>query len=219
MLAAIAELPEALRHEALTHPAWAPARISSYERLEFLGDAVLGAIITEELCRRFPDWSEGDLAKLKARVVSRDTCAEVAQQHGFPTLMIESVDLDDDRPMAEDLQDRRNVRAALTESLTGAIFQHAGYDAAKTFVLEVFAGHIEGGDENRRDWKSELQEWAQQRGASVSYRMIGVDGPDHDRQFTMEVGVSEVNETARGNGTSKKAAEQEAARQLLSIVS
>ncbi|MDP4620800.1 MAG: putative dsRNA-binding protein [Thermoleophilia bacterium] len=207
-------LDPALRLEALTHREWAPRRSGSYERLEFLGDAVLGVIVTAELFTRYPDSQEGDLTRMRQRVVSRDACAVVAVECGLPDAMVAAA------PPARDADARalagsRNVMAALAESVIGAGWLGPGPAATTSAVLGSFASVIDLAPDHLLDPKSDLQEMVQGAGHDRAiYEITGQDGPPQDRTFHARVTVA-GREVGRGSGRSKQAAEQAAAQAAL----
>jgi chromosome segregation protein len=209
-----------MRRRALTHPAVASAPGESFERLEYLGDAALGLAIAAELMEQFPDSAEGHLSQLRAAVVSREPCAIVAAEQGLGEAMIDEAQAAGegiDVQVVRDLASHQRVLAALTESVIGAAFVELGYDVVAPVVVASFADRIGHARDNRIDYKSDLQELAQRRGEPVEYRVVSVEGPDHDRMFTMQVvlGETEVGLEAVGVGRTKKSAEQLAAGRLL----
>jgi ribonuclease III len=206
------------RTRALTHPAWVDDPRESFERLEFLGDAVLGTIVSAELYRRFPDAAEGDLSKIRAATVSREACAEVARATDLGRVFIAAAPGSADRALVQDLAGHSRVLAGLVESVIGAAFLECGYDVVASIVLAIFADRIGHAVDNRTDAKSELQELAQSRGEAVEYRVVSVSGPDHDRRFTMAVRLERCGLEATGEGRSKKQAAQSAAARLLESV-
>lgn len=208
-------LPDDVRRHALTHPAWALSHNDSFERLEFLGDAVLGMAISAELFRLFPDQEEGVLSQMKAAVVSGESCAVVAGNLGLPQVMIDAAPEGADMALVRSLSQSTRVRAALTESLIGASFLSLGYDVTQAAIVASFTDRIGHARDNRGDAKSELQELAQRRGALVEYELIAAEGPDHDRSFTMRVSITGSDDSAIGTGRSKKVAGQHAAEELL----
>ena len=196
---------------ALTHASVSDTRMVSNERLEFLGDAVLGQVICEHLYRRYPDRLEGDLTKLKSHLVSREMCAQIVREAGFHRLM--SIG----KGMVSVEQLPKSVLAGLFESLVGAIYLDGGSDAACAFVLRHLEPHIErtlqlGHQEN---YKSVLQQLAQQSGlGSPTYSVIAERGPDHEKNFEIRAQIGERLFTSCW-GMSKKAAEQGAALHAL----
>jgi ribonuclease-3 len=208
-------LPPSLRLHALTHPAWAHTHNESFERLEFLGDSVLGCMVTVEIFTRYPDLSEGDMSKVRAATVSREACAEVGLAAGLGEALRVAAPQHADAALVASLGLQSRVVAALTESVIGAAFLEFGYDAVNEVVVASFADRIGHALDNRNDAKSQLQELAQGRGDSVEYRVVSVDGPDHDRRFTMVARLERSGLEATGSGRSKKAAAQVAAGSLL----
>jgi ribonuclease III len=189
-------------------------RSRSYERLEFLGDSVLGLAIARELYERFPDYPEGQLAKIRAHVVSRQSCAAVGRlldlggklvEHGRDEISTEELDR---------LSTNRNVLAALVEAALGAIYLEHGFEAVRPAILAAFADRIDYALTTYVDYKTELQEELARRNLSVSYSVLEVEGPPHDRRFT-SAAVIAGGQAGVGRGASKKAAEQNAAREAL----
>jgi ribonuclease III len=216
MLALAEQLDDGLLRQVFTHSSWVAERGRSYERLEFLGDSVLSLSITTELYRRFPDHTEGDLARLRAYIVSRATCAKVATRLGLDHYLRtygggRNGDL-------EQLADNQNVLADVTESLIGALYLTYGLDIVRPVVVEAFAEHISFADRSYIDHKTELQEQLAKAGRTVSYRLVDTEGPPHDRCFVVEA-VVDGESLARGRGPSKKRAEAEAASVALAQLS
>jgi ribonuclease III len=196
-----------------THSSWAPDRASSYERLEFLGDSVLELAVARELFDRYPDFSEGRLAKIRSHVVSRASCAVVAHELGLGTRLIKrggSVPQEE----LERLSRNRNVLAALLEAALGALFLEQGFERIERAIVGAFGGRIEYALTSYVDHKTELQEALARIGSSVSYSVLDVQGPPHDRTFTCAA-IVDGAQAGVGQGPSKKDAEQEAARQAL----
>lgn len=207
-------LDPGLRKEALTHREWAPRRSGSYERLEFLGDAVLGVIVTTALYTRHPDRTEGELTRMRQRVVSRDACAVVADACGLPQAMVAAAPpgrADEAAAMAAS----RNVKAALAESVIGAGWLGPGADATTRAVLGAFASALDAAPTRMMDSKSMLQEHVQGGGGTpVRYEITGHQGPPQDRTFHARV-LQGDRVLGTGSGRSKQAAEQEAAAAAL----
>jgi ribonuclease-3 len=195
------------------HSSWAPDRASSYERLEFLGDSVLELAIARALFNRYPDFSEGRLAKVRSHVVSRASCAVVARELELGERLVERAQ---DVPMEEleRLRRNRNVLAALLEAALAALFLEHGFEPVEQAIVDAFTPRIEYALTSHVDHKTELQEALARLGRSVTYVVIEVEGPPHDRRFTCAA-VIEGQQAGVGYGPSKKAAEQEAARQAL----
>ncbi len=203
-----------LLERALTHISalkGAQGRIGSYQRLEFLGDHVLGLAISEMLFAAFPKADEGELSRRLADLVRRETCAEVA---GVVDLGA-SLRLGTSEIRAGG-RSRVAILADVCESLIGAIFLDGGYEAALAFVQRFWAERMRKPARPLRDPKTVLQEWAQARGLPTpSYHEIERTGPHHDPEFRVAVSLPE-RAPAEGKGRSKRAAEQAAASALLS---
>jgi ribonuclease-3 len=174
---------------------------------------VLELAIAHELYARYPDFSEGRLAKIRSHVVSRASCAVVARELGLGAkLSAQSGDLQADE--IERLAKNRNVLAALLEAVLGALFLEHGFPAVEDAVVNAFAGRIEYALTTHVDHKTELQEALARSGRQVSYVVITAEGPPHERHFTCAAVVG-GQQLGVGEGNSKKAAEQEAAREAL----
>ncbi len=193
--------------EALTHASIAESRLASNERLEFLGDAVLGMIVCERVFVRFPGLLEGDMTKIKSAVVSRRTCAVVAGRLGLGELL----------KLGKGMQGRdqlpSSLLAAVFESVIGAMFLEAGIDAVKAFVMPHLEPIIERAAESghQHNFKSVLQQHAQQAwAASPMYVVLDEQGPDHAKTFQVCVEVAGRRFPSCW-GQSKKQAEQQAA--------
>ncbi len=207
----VERLPEELRRRAFTHSSWVDERVQSYERLEFLGDCVLGLAVAEELYRRSPDADEGRLAQQRAYVVSRSSCALVARTLDLAT----EFERERERRGGEArIEASRNVLAALCESVIGAAFEQFGYRETADAVVEAFQERIDFGEQGFVDHKTELQERLARQGASVSYRLMESTGPAHRRSFTTAAVLGD-EVIGTGEGTSKKASEQAAAQEAL----
>ena len=196
--------------QALTHSSVSSATRPSNQRLEFLGDRVLGLVVAEELLAADPDASEGELALRFNSLVRRETCADVARQ----------LELGDALRMgrAEMLSGGRRKDAALAdamEAVIAAVFADAGFFAARSVVLAAWGDRIERSRRDAKDPKTALQEWVQSRGHSrPEYSLVSRDGPDHAPAFTVRVSL-ESGQAATAQARSKKLAEQNAARDLL----
>jgi ribonuclease-3 len=196
---------------ALTHPSIAHESAVAGEhnqRLEFLGDAVLQLALTQKLYENFPAFDEGSLTKARAKLVNRSTLAEHARALDLGTHLILS--------RGEETcggRERASALADTFESLLGAIFLDAGFDAAREFILREFNADFTtlAGSSSIENPKGELQELLQSRSPRApEYQTVSVTGPDHDRVFECIV-QHEGIELARGRGKSKKAAESDAA--------
>lgn len=180
------------------------------ERLEFLGDRVLGLSISALLLDQFPEAREGDLARRYNRLVRRKMCAEVAGELGLGAFLILSSG--EERSGG---RGKSTILANAMEALLGAIFLDGGYDAADRVVLKLWSGKMVVDGAVQLDAKTALQEWAQGNGYDLPvYKTLDRKGPDHKPLFVTEVTVKTVG-TGQGEGASKRAAEQKAAHSLL----
>ncbi len=215
LAALIADLPEDLKREALTHSSWAEDRVDSYERLAFLGDSVLGLAVAADLFARFPGVDSGRLTKIHNQAVSGVSCAEVGQLLDVPEMLRanEPRDVAAAIPAAVLLGGERPLPEA-TEALIGACLLACGFERTAAAVAAAFAPRIEHAAETRIDFKSALQELLARRGARVSYEVIAESGPPHERTFEVAA-VVDSERIGTGEGRSKKAAEQAAAEQAL----
>ncbi len=178
-----------------------------------LGDNVLGLAIARDLYERFPHHSEGELAKIRAHVVSRESCEVVARRLGLGARLAErGGDISEDE-LAR-LVESRNVLAAVVEAALGALYLEHGFEPIRAPVLAAFADRIEYAVTTYIDYKTELQEELARRGLAVSYSVVSVDGPPHERTFT-SAAVIDGEQAGVGQGPSKKEAEQKAARGAL----
>ncbi|HEX3256642.1 MAG TPA: ribonuclease III [Gaiellaceae bacterium] len=204
---------ERLRN-AFTHASRAPDRADSYERLEFLGDSVLGLAIAQELYDRFPGSQEGRLAKIRAHVVSRQSCAVVGRRLDLGRRLLEHAAGEGDPEELKRLATNRNVLAALVEACLGALYLEHGFEPIRVPIVSAFADRIDYALQGHVDFKTELQEELARRGKTVSYAVLEVEGPPHNRRFTCAAVIDE-EQAGVGTGASKKDAEQAAARQAL----
>ena len=199
-----------LLEAALTHASAASAA-STYERLEFLGDRVLGLLIADFLMRRHPDEKEGDLARRFAALVDRNSLAEIAEQLNMGAYLRLSTGEE-----AAGIRHNSSVLADVMEAVIGAIYRDGGLEAAKSIVERLWLPLADRDLEPPMDVKTELQELVQRKGGALPlYREISRSGPDHQPVFTVEVAVDGAA-PARGQGASKRAAERVAAGALLS---
>jgi ribonuclease-3 len=209
-------LPPEHREQVFTHTSWAPDRESSYERLEFLGDSVLELAVARALYDRFPDASEGRLAKIRAHVVSRQSCAAVAKELELGQRLAE---LAQDVPPDElqRISRSRNVLAALLEAAIAAVYIEYGFETVSGAIVEAFDDRIVFASTSHVDAKTELQEALARTGRQVQYSVVSADGPAHDRRFVCAATI-DGQQVGIGSGSTKKAAEQEAAGQALAAV-
>jgi ribonuclease-3 len=186
-------------------------RVGSYQRLEFLGDHVLGLVVSDLLFRGFPSADEGELSRRLADLVRKETCAEVARSIDLGA----AIKLGMSEANAGGRQ-RVAILADVCEALIGAVFLDGGYQSAMTVVEHLWGDRLRTPASPVRDPKTQLQEWAQARGLPTpSYREIARTGPHHDPEFRVAVLLPELP-PAEGLGRSKRAAEQAAAAALLS---
>ena len=198
---------------ALTHVSaagGAAGRSKNYQRLEFLGDRVLGLAIAEMLFATFPKASEGELSQRLSELVRRDTCADIALAWDVgPYLKLGGGD------MQSGGRSSRPILADVCESIIGAVFLDGGYEAARALVERSFADRMTASRPLLRDPKTVLQEWAQGRGLPTpTYHLVEQTGPDHAPRFQVEARVGPL-QTALGSAATKRAAEQDAAQNLL----
>ena len=203
-----------LLKSALTHASVADNRLASNERLEFLGDAVLGLVICEELFHRFPDFLEGELTRVKSVVVSRETCASVADR----------LDLVEYLNLGKGIIESPHMPSSLTscayEAVVGAIYQDGGLEPARRFILKHMVEEIDRvmAGEHRLNYKSLLQQHAQHDlGATPTYELLDEKGPDHAKAFEVAV-VIRGRRYPSAWGPSKKTAEQLAAMEALRVL-
>ena len=209
-------LEHALTHRSRAHED-ASGGVIDNESMEFLGDAVLGFVISDLLFTRFPTHTEGYKSKVKAGIVSSASLARLAEEIGLGQYVLLG--------RGEEKTGGRQKQAILADSfeaLIAAVYLDGGIEAARTFILSLFAPLvISAGDRAAEasfteDWKSAFQEWAQANGRGLPhYRLASVEGPDHRKRFDVEVLIGgEV--VARASGKSKKEAEQQAAKAAVS---
>jgi ribonuclease-3 len=177
---------------------------------------VLGLAIARELYDRFPDFPEGRLAKLRAHVVSRQSCAVVGRRLDLASrLAAAAPDIPADE--VDRLATGRNVVPALVEAALGALYVEHGFEPIQPAIVAAFQDRIEYALTVHVDYKTELQEALARLGQRVSYSLLSVDGPPHERRFTAAATI-DGDQVGVGAGSSKKAAEQEAAREALAKV-
>jgi ribonuclease III len=210
----LAELPDDLRRQAFSHASWVGHRAEAYERLAFLGDVVLSLAVSTHLYPRFERYGAGRLTKVRAQAVSGPSCARVAIGLGVPDELRAAAPEGTTGRSAEMLLGSERVLAAVCEAIIGASYLAFGFDRTAPAVVESFAQEIDEALEHPVDYKSVLQERLARRAELVTYRTISEEGPAHDRSF---IAIAEVagEELGRGEGKTKKGAEQEAALQAL----
>jgi ribonuclease-3 len=199
--------------QALTHRS---ANGRNNERLEFLGDAILDFVISEALFRLRPEADEGDLSRLRSSLVKDSSLAQLASTLGLGEYLVLG---SGERKTGG--HRRESILADALEALFGAIYLDAGFDTARDTVKRVFAARLTELPDARelRDPKTRLQEWLQARQLALpSYELLGVSGADHKQQFTVSCAVAELSQTTEGSASSRRKAEQKAARLMLEIL-
>jgi len=211
----VAQLPEDLRAQALTHSSWTELRVDSFERLAFLGDSVLGLAVATNVYDNFEKLAAGGLTKVHNQAVSGVSCADIGLQLGVPEMLRanEPADFVGAIPAEVLLEGGRPLPEA-TEALIGACYVAFGFETTAAAVAEAFEPRIELASETRIDFKSALQELLAQRGARVIYEVVAATGPPHRRTFEVAA-IVDSEPVGRGEGRSKKAAEQIAAEEAL----
>jgi ribonuclease-3 len=194
---------------ALTHGS-AAASHETYQRLEFLGDRVLGLVVTEMLIEAFPKATEGELSRRLAELVRKETCAEVAAALDMGAAIRFG---NNKSPRASLLT--ANVLSDVCEAVVAAIYQDGGLEAARQFIAAQWGHRVTGTAAPAQNAKAALQEWSQAKGLGVpEYVISAKSGPDHDPHFEVEVRVGKLP-LARGEGRTRREAEQDAAATFL----
>ncbi len=199
-----------LLDQALTHASGAKSKVAgSNERLEFLGDRVLGLVVAQLLYEQHEDLPEGDLARMLNMLVRRQTCAKIGEKLGIPDALV-LAGKGAKRTVVTD-----NIVGDACEALIAAVYLDGGLEAAHAIIKEHWAGFLKQAPDMRKDAKSSLQEWAAARSLAVpSYETIETTGPDHAPEFKVELKV-EGRDPAHGVSTTRRTAEQVAATQFL----
>ena len=204
-------LDRALTHKSYSHEARQPD-LRDNETFEFLGDSVLGFIVGDLLFHRFPELDEGALSKMKAYLVSASSLAEKARSYGMGEVLYLGVGEEKSGG-----RKKESLLANLFEAVIAAVYLDGGIDAARALIVRTFERDLEAIDAEDllfQDYKTALQELAQGKGLPLpDYNVVAEAGPDHDKRFIVEVRVG--NFIARGEGTSKKEAQQQAAKHAL----
>ncbi len=203
-----------LLEEALTHPSASFKNAQNvtinYERLEFLGDAVLGLVIAELLMHAYPDENEGALAKRQASLVRGEALAKIATQMGIG----QYIKMAEGEETMGGRTNPRNIENAL-EAVIGAIYQDGGLIEAKKFIMKYWGALVHIMALPPKDAKTTLQEWVQSKGYPIPvYEVIQTDGPPHAPMFTIRLQLPDLL-PIEAKGESKKKAEKEAAKQML----
>ncbi|MGQ0658165.1 MAG: ribonuclease III [Chromatiales bacterium] len=203
----------ALLEQALTHRS---ARRRHNERLEFLGDALLGVVIAGELYRRFPAADEGQLTRLRATLVREESLVELAQRLEIGA----SLQLGEGELKSGGFR-RASILANALEAIIGAIYLDGGFEACRRRVVALFDESLRrlSLEELKKDPKTDLQEWLQARHLALpAYRTVKVEGEPHNRHFTVECELAGVMAPVRGEGRSRRLAEQNAATAALALL-
>ena len=200
-----------LLENALAHSSYANERfhnsLRSNERLEFLGDSILGMIVADHLYRNFPDRPEGELTRMRADMVCEQSLAIIANKIGLGNFLL--LGHGEERFGG---RTRSSILADAVESVIAACYLDGGYEAALGFVTTFVLSDVPVAKLHNVDYKTALQEKVQQKkNQTLSYKMVGESGPDHDKQFQVEVSLN-GKVVGQGSGTSKKRAEQAAAK-------
>jgi len=184
------------------------------ERMEFLGDAILGMVVTEEIFQRFPDYSEGELTRIKSFAVSRRTLAKLARSIGLP----------DHIRLGRGMSDHKSlpisVLANVVEAVIAAVYMDTGYESVRNFVINLLSPAIEAAEHGHPplNYKSLLQQYTQRHfDKAPVYRLIEESGPNHNRTFVV-VSIINGNEYCRGRGKNKKEAEQRSAKATFNLL-
>ncbi len=202
----------AVLNEALTHSSFAAESPGSrdYERLEFFGDSVLRFVVSEYLLERFPDYDEGQLTAIRSVLVSDKTLAEIAQDFGLSKYIL----------LGRQVQMRPSIMARSMEAIFGAVYNDLGLFEVQNLVLRLFGSRATDvdKDEAKDNFKAQLQEYSQGGGQGVPvYTVDKMEGPPHEPIFSVSVAI-EGKILASGSGTTKKAAEQMAAKAAVEVI-
>lgn len=199
---------------AITHSSIANTRQLSYERLEFLGDSLLGFVVCEHLFQRYPEWLEGDLTKVKSNVVSRKTCAQIGAELGLEKCIVVGKGVGSKGEVPDSLL------ANAFESIVAAVYLDGGMKMLKDFLLPLVVPKVDAAIEGalETNYKADLQQYAQKRyGVPPGYDLIDSRGPDHDKWFRISARVHRKSFSAAW-GKNKKEAEQRAASNALAEI-
>ena len=206
-----------LLQNALTHSSYANERwhnsLKSNERLEFLGDSILGMVVAEHLFRNFPDRPEGELTRMRADMVCEQSLAAVANQLGLGEHLLLGHGEEQGGGRT-----RPSILADAVESVIAASFLDGGMEAAAGIIRRFVLANVPVTKLHNKDYKTGLQELVQQKKNQVlSYALVGESGPDHDKSFLVEVSLN-GKVVGKGSGSSKKRAEQDAARCAMEVL-
>ncbi len=194
-----------LLNKALTHPSSKKLKINDFERLEFLGDRILGHMVADLLYHTFPKEKEGDLAKRQAVLISREVCQDVARELDLAKSI---------KFVGTEFDGKSSVLSDAMEALIAAVYLDGGMDAVNQFILPLWKSRLSKSDAPPKDSKSLLQEWTQSRGLGIpQYELRSTVGPAHAPEFEMALTINDITVSARGK--SRKIAEQEVAKAML----
>ncbi|MFA6186686.1 MAG: ribonuclease III [Phycisphaerae bacterium] len=202
---------DSLLRKALTHSSIASDKLDSNERFEFLGDSVLGLVICQTLFERFPKYLEGDLTKVKSKLVSRKICSIVAAQLGLDSALKVGAGMRKSKAM------QGSIAAGTLEAIIAAIYFDSGFEAARDFIIRVFEPFLlqAEADEHQDNYKSVLQQYSQQNfDSNVNYELLDEKGPDHNKCFECAA-VIDKKRYPSAWGMTKKDAQQKAAYNAL----
>ena len=203
-------LQNALSHSSYANERWHNSLLSN-ERLEFLGDSILGMLVADHLYRNFPDRPEGELTKMRADMVCEQALAQIAHRIGLGEHLLLGKGEEQGGGRS-----RNSILADAVESVIAACYLDGGMDAARQFVKTFVLTQVSTAPVHNKDYKTVLQERVQQKkNQTIVYTLVGESGPDHDKHFEVELSIN-GQVIGRGVGSSKKRAEQDAARDALS---
>lgn len=203
-----------LLRQALTHRS---AGGANNERLEFLGDGVLNFVIASELFNRYPDMNEGDLSRLRASLVNKDSLAMIAHDLGLGDFIVLGAG-----EMKSGGKRRASINADAVESILGAVFCDSDFDTCRSLILRLYRSKLDNlpDVQSLKDAKTQLQEILQSRRIPLPvYNVLNVSGKSHDQEFEVECRVDMLQCTTRAKGRSRRKAEQLAAKSAIDIVS
>ena len=195
----------ALLDKTLTHPSSKKLKINDFERLEFLGDRILGHMVADLLYHTFPKEKEGDLAKRQAVLISREVCQDVARELDLAKSI---------KFVGTEFDGKSSVLSDAMEALIAAVYLDGGMEAVNQYILPYWKVRLSKSDAPPKDSKSLLQEWTQSRGMGIpQYELVGTSGPAHAPEFEMSLTINDI--TVSASGKSRKVAEQEVAKEML----
>lgn len=204
---------QSLARLALTHSS---ADASSNERLEFLGDAILGFVIAAELFERHPDATEGELSRLRASLVNQQSLADIANALHLGELLILGPG-----ELKSGGRTRASILSDAVEAVLGAIYLDGGLDSVRQAILKIYGNLISniGREERRKDAKTRLQEFLQSKSMALPvYEVLSISGEDHQQTFVVSCQITLLHEPTSGSGRNRKLAEQQAAEKALSAL-